>query len=228
MMQNKRYAIVVAGGKGERMGTTVPKQFLVLAGLPILMHTLKAFHKADPKIHLVLVLPVSEILFWKQLCVQYDFNIKHQLIEGGPTRFASVKNGLDQITEESIIAVHDGVRPFVSRDLIRNGFEVAAVQGTAVPSVNVSESIRMVDHGKSKALDRSKYFLIQTPQCFSSKLLKRAYEQPFRDIYTDDASVVETLGETVHLIAGNRMNLKITSPEDLIIAEACLKDISDC
>jgi 2-C-methyl-D-erythritol 4-phosphate cytidylyltransferase len=226
-MHDKRYAIVVAGGKGERMGTTVPKQFLVLAGLPILMHTLRAFHKADPKINIVLVLPASEILFWKQLCIQYDFNIKHLLIEGGPTRFASVKNGLDRITESGLIAVHDGVRPFVSKELILNAFEVAAVHKTAVPAVKVSESIRVVDNGVNKALDRSKYFLIQTPQCFSFELLKSAYEQPFEEIYTDDASVVEGLGATVHLIEGNRMNFKITSPEDLLLAEACLKDNSN-
>jgi 2-C-methyl-D-erythritol 4-phosphate cytidylyltransferase len=222
-MPENKYAILVAGGKGERMGAVVPKQFLPLAGIPLLMHTLRAFHKADPRIKIVLVLPVSEIPFWKQLCIKYDFNIKHILIEGGPTRFDSVKNGLEQIPGIGLVAVHDGVRPFASKELILNVFKEAALQGSAVPALPVTESLRLVDSGKNKALDRTKYFLVQTPQCFSLTLLKKAYKQPFSERFTDDASVVENLGETIHMVKGEPINLKITRPEDMILAEAYLK-----
>jgi 2-C-methyl-D-erythritol 4-phosphate cytidylyltransferase len=226
-MMEKKYAVVVAGGRGERMTSTVPKQFLVLGGLPILMHTLKTFNEADPKIKLILVLPVSEILFWKQLCIQYDFQIDHLLIEGGTTRFHSVKNGLDQIDEAGLVAIHDGVRPLVSTKMIHEAFVTAEVHGNAIPALQITESLRHVANGKSTSLDRNHYFLVQTPQCFKSDLLKKAYDQTYVETFTDDASVVEAMGETIHLIKGARLNIKITTPEDLLIAEVYLKETNN-
>ena len=219
----KRYAIIVAGGSGQRMKSSVPKQFMELNGRPVLMHTIEKFYSAGSSIHSVVVLPKSHHSAWATLCHKHQFNIPHQICEGGISRFQSVKNGLQLCVGESIIAVHDGVRPLISPDLILNLYKEAESNHAVIPVCPVSESIRMVIGDDSKALDRSQYYSVQTPQCFLSDLLHKAYQQEERPTFTDDASVVEALGEKVHLFEGESSNIKITTPKDLLLAEAILK-----
>ena len=216
-----RYAIIVAAGKGERMGLDIPKQFIELKGLPVLMHTMNRFHESgQPEI--ILVLNVHFHSYWEKLCKEYDFSVPHQLIKGGVTRFDSVRKGLKAVTRKGTVAVHDAVRPLVSPGLIRTCFERAEELGNAVPAVVCRESLRKGSADSSQSLSREDYFLVQTPQCFNSALLKRAYRQPFRNEFTDDASVVERSGEPIHLVAGETSNIKITYPDDLKIAEALI------
>ncbi len=219
----RKYAIVVAGGKGLRMGGDIPKQFLPVGGLPVLMRTLRRFREYDPEINLILVLPQDHFDYWKKLCADYSFECAHTLAEGGATRFHSVKNGLEKIyatcQEDALVAVHDGVRPFVSVKTIARTFDAASHFGAAVPVVDMVDSIRMVEDGKSVACDRSKFKCVQTPQVFSLRVLKLAYDQPFRDFFTDDASVVESISVQIHLVEGNRENIKLTTTYDLKIAE---------
>jgi len=219
----KRYAIIVAGGSGQRMKSSVPKQFMELNGRPVLMHTIEKFYSAGSSIHSVVVLPKSHHSAWATLCHKHHFNIPHQICEGGISRFQSVKNGLQLCVGESIIAVHDGVRPLISPNLILNLYKEAESNHAVIPVCPVSESIRMVIGDDSKALDRSQYYSVQTPQCFLSDLLHKAYQQEERPTFTDDASVVEALGEKVHLFEGESSNIKITTPKDLLLAEAILK-----
>ncbi|MCS5663502.1 MAG: 2-C-methyl-D-erythritol 4-phosphate cytidylyltransferase [Flavobacteriales bacterium] len=219
----KRYAIIVAGGSGQRMKSPVPKQFMELNGRPVLMHTIEKFYSAGSSIHSVVVLPKSHHSAWATLCHKHHFNIPHQICEGGISRFQSVKNGLQLCVGESIIAVHDGVRPLISPDFILNLYKEAESNHAVIPVCPVSESIRMVIGDDSKALDRSQYYSVQTPQCFLSDLLHKAYQQEERPTFTDDASVVEALGEKVHLFEGESSNIKITTPKDLLLAEAILK-----
>jgi len=216
-------AIIVAGGKGERMNADIPKQFLEINGKPILMHTLEAFMNFDASLQLILVLPAAQIDFWETLCEAHDFNIPHQIVTGGQTRFHSVKNGLDAVKIPSLVAIHDGVRPLVSKDTIARCFETAATFGAAIPTMDSIESIRFVDANGSKSVDRMAYKMVQTPQVFDAELLKKAYEQEFSVLFTDDASVVEAIGATVHLVDGNRENIKITTEFDLIVAERLLE-----
>ena len=214
-----RYVIIVGAGKGKRMGSDLPKQFLELKGLPVLMHTINRFQEAlTPEI--ILVLNVHFHAHWEKLCHEHNFTVPHQLIKGGVTRFDSVRNGLKAVTRKGTVAVHDAVRPLVSPALIRDCFEKAEKLGNAVPAVPCRESLRKGSPDASQSLSREDYFLIQTPQCFESSLLKRAYKQPFRNEFTDDASVVEKSGEAIHLINGEVNNIKITYPDDLRIAEA--------
>ncbi len=220
----KKYAIIVAGGKGERMQAKLPKQFLNIGGKPILMWTLLAFQKADKDIKLILVLPESQIELWKDLCQQYDFTLNHQIVVGGETRFHSVKNGLYSVETDNLVAVHDGVRPFVSTETINRCFVVAKEKGAAIPVIELVDSIRFVDENGNNAVDRTKFRLVQTPQVFQSSLLKKAFEQDFSPQFTDEASVVEAIGEKVFLVDGNRENIKITTPFDLQIAEVILKN----
>ncbi len=217
-------AIIVAGGKGERMQTNVPKQFLEIKGKPILMRTLEAFWNYDNKMQLVLVLPSVQIDSWKELCKKYAFNIEHSIVEGGATRFHSVKNGLTVIADQSLVAVHDGVRPLVSNDTIARCFDFAEELQAVIPVVDLVDSIRETDENGNRAMDRSKYKLVQTPQVFHGTVLKKAYDQEFSSFFTDDASVVEMAGVKVHLVEGNRENIKITTEIDLKIAEALLND----
>ena len=220
-----KYAIIVAGGKGERMGNDIPKQFLELAGKPILMHTIEKFKSTFPKIEIILALPENQIDFWKELCSLNTFDINsHTLVCGGKTRFNSVKNALELIKKESIVAIHDGVRPLVSSETIIKCFNEAESKGNAIPSIDVVESLRHVSKqdNSNKAVARSCYQLIQTPQCFTSTLILKAYQQDFNESFTDDASVVEALGEKINLVEGNKENIKITSPIDLKIAKALL------
>jgi len=215
------YAIIVAGGSGSRMGSATPKQFLPVAGLPVLMHTLRRFHAYSADLQLVLVLPEAQIPVWQALCDQYDFRDPVIVVLGGASRFQSVRNGLAAITaEEGLVAVHDGVRPFVSPEIIRLGFETAAQTGSAVTCVPLKDSARVVlPDGSSQAVDRSAYRLVQTPQTFRLSLFREAFrceEQPF---FTDCASVVEYAGHPITLIDGSYENIKITTPEDLVWAE---------
>ena len=214
----ERYAILVAGGKGLRMGGDIPKQFLPIGGKPVLMRTIEVFCQAYPDIHIVLVLPVSQQDYWQQLCQDYHFTIPVQIADGGETRFHSVSNGLKLIPDgtEGIVGVHDGVRPFVALETIRRCYEEAMEKGAVVPVVSVVETVRqLLKDGTSVTVPRDEYKLVQTPQTFRISLLKEAYQQPYTSFFTDDASVVEALGKPVHLVEGNRENIKITTPADI-------------
>lgn len=223
------YTIIVAGGKGLRMGGDIPKQFLPISGQPVLMRTMHRFHEALADVcgtSIILVLPRDQQDYWQRLCKEYDFCLPHQIASGGETRFHSVQNGLQLIPddEQGVVGVHDGVRPFVSCDVIRRLYDAARTEGAAVPVVPVVETIRqLLPEGDSQTVDRSLYRLVQTPQVFRVGLLKESYRQPYREEFTDDASVVEAAGHHITLVEGNRENIKLTTPADLRYAEAlCL------
>ena len=216
----KKYAIIVAGGSGTRMNSEIPKQFLHIKHKPILMHTLEKFSIDD--IEIILVLNIDYHEYWLNLCKEFNFNIPHQLVKGGNNRFESVKNGLKIITQKSIIAVHDAVRPLVSISKIRESFLQAEVHGNAVLSVVSKDSIRRVHDDHSYIIPRDQIHLIQTPQVFRSEILINAYQEEFRNEYTDDASVVEKTGVKINLIEGEHQNIKITYPEDLQFADVIL------
>lgn len=221
----QKYAIIVAGGKGLRMGTFLPKQFLLLEGKPVLMRTLDAFYSFDPKIRLILVLPEDQQEFWEDLCRMHKFNIPYRMALGGLTRFDSVKNGLSMVDDGGLVAIHDGVRPLVSPLLISRCYKAAAIYGAAVPVTGVIESIRKVDGDSSLAVSREDFWLVQTPQVFKSELIQSAYNMTENNDYTDDATVAELFGTKIRLVEGTRENIKITTPVDLLIAEAYLKSI---
>lgn len=214
----KSYALVVAGGSGNRMKNNTPKQFMELNGLPVLMHTLNVFIQFDPLIEIILVIPENQTDKWDKLCLKHRFSAKHKIAFGGETRFHSVKNGLEQIESDGIVFIHDGVRPLVSLKTIQNCYETAVEKGNALPVTPVSESVRKVEGSKNRAVDRSRYFLVQTPQTFRVKFIKEAYAKATSTAFTDDATVLESIGETINLVEGNRENIKITFPEDLIFA----------
>jgi 2-C-methyl-D-erythritol 4-phosphate cytidylyltransferase len=216
------YALIVAGGKGTRIKSKLPKQFLPLKGKPILLHTLEAFLRYSDKIKVILVLPEADFETWDSICTQFNFNKRIILQPGGDTRFQSVKNGLGKIEGDGLVAIHDGVRPLVSPDIIGASFRLAAVHKTAVAAVRLKESIRMTDMDNTKAMDRSKFRLVQTPQTFDVQLIKDAYKIKEDPSLTDDASVAERAGHVISLFEGSYNNIKITTPEDLIIAEALL------
>ncbi|MGB0882577.1 MAG: 2-C-methyl-D-erythritol 4-phosphate cytidylyltransferase [Vicingaceae bacterium] len=218
-----KVAIIVAGGKGERMGASTPKQFLELAGKPILMHTLEKFRATDPSIEIILALPENQIEFWEGLFHTYQVSKpKHTIVKGGQTRFHSVQNALKLVKEKSLVAIHDGVRPLVSSETILNCYAEAEKKGNAIPVVEVVDSLRHYSkqEGTNEAVSRSCYKIVQTPQCFKSELILKAYQQEFDKLFTDDATVVEKLGETINLVQGNRDNIKITTTEDIVLAEA--------
>lgn len=223
MSEISETVIIVAGGSGSRMQSALPKQFILLAGEPILMHTIRQFYYYNPAIETVVVLPEKEISYWKDQCEKLQFKIPHNVVSGGATRFQSVKNGLAAAEGNGVIAVHDGVRPFVPQNVIAEAFKTAREKGNAVVSVALKDSIRKVSGEENKAADRSQFRLIQTPQCFKAELLKKAYELPEETTFTDDASVVEKLGEKIILTEGSYENIKITTPEDLLWAEVLLK-----
>jgi 2-C-methyl-D-erythritol 4-phosphate cytidylyltransferase len=232
---NSEYALIVAGGKGTRIKSKLPKQFLELNGKPILLHTLEAFYRYSENITIVLVLPEDDFSIWNEICKKYNFTKSIILQKGGETRFQSVKYGLEKITSPGLVAIHDGVRPLVSEDIIGASFRLAAVHQSAVAAVRLKESIRMTDQAclqegssarrqdNTKAMDRSRFRLIQTPQTFTIDLIKQAYQLKEDPTMTDDASVVEKLGHTISLFEGSYENIKITTPEDLIVAEALVK-----
>ena len=216
----KKIALIVAGGKGERMNADIPKQFLLLNDLPILMHTLNAFTDFDKRI---LVLPQSQIENWKTLCGEYNFALKHMLVAGGINRFGSVKNGLRKVDEGSIVAIHDGVRPLISKNLTNKLIATTKKGIGVVPVVPVKDSLRKVDGNNSKAVSRSSLYRVQTPQCFFTSTIKDAYKQKFSLFFTDDASVLESNGGKIIAILGEGENIKITTKEDLRIAEVFMQ-----
>lgn len=218
----KRYVIIVAGGKGMRMGGDVPKQFRPIGGKPVLMRTIEAFRRVYDDIQVILVLPHDQQAYWARLCQEYDFGIPFLTANGGDSRFHSVRNGLALVPDEAegLVGVHDGVRPFVSEDTIRRCYEAAWEQGAAIPVVPVVETVRQIlPEGDSFTVDRDQFRLVQTPQVFTVGVLKKAYLQPYQREFTDDASVVEEMGHTVVLVEGNRGNIKLTTPDDLKLAE---------
>ena len=220
----KKTVIIVAGGSGSRMQSAIPKQFLLLKNKPLLMHTLSVFSSYDPDINLILVIPADQENYWKELCNKYTFTIKHKIVHGGNNRFESVKNGLAETREEGLVAIHDGVRPLVALQTIERCFHTAAAKGNAIPVIPPVDSVRQkLADGSSIMLDRTKLVLIQTPQVFEATLIKGAYEQPFRNDFTDDASVVENTGIKIHLVQGNSENIKITNPHDLAVAEMLIE-----
>ena len=218
------YVIIVAGGKGLRMGSDIPKQFLPIGGKPVLMRTLERFRAYDDALQIILVLPEAQQAYWRELCGQYHFDVEYQLANGGQTRFHSVQNGLALVPDEAegVVGVHDGVRPFPSIEVIRNCYETARTKKAVIPVIPVVETVRHLEGGKSVTVPRGDYRLVQTPQTFDIQLLKAANRQPYNDGFTDDASVVESYGFEITLVEGNRENIKITTPYDLKIAEVLL------
>ncbi|MCH4155442.1 MAG: 2-C-methyl-D-erythritol 4-phosphate cytidylyltransferase [Muribaculaceae bacterium] len=221
-----KYVIIVAGGSGSRFGSALPKQFLPLNGVPVLIRTISRFAEADSSIHVIVVLPNGQIGNWLELCGAQSFFLAHSIVAGGQSRWQSVKNALDSITvsEGDLIAVHDGVRPLVPVSVIAEAFRVAAKNGSAVPCVPVTDTIRQVTDGSSHILPRRSLMAVQTPQVFNAVDLKKAYDAPFNDDFTDDASVMEAAGHKIALTKGDVRNIKITHPDDLKIAEILLKN----
>ncbi len=208
------------------MGTDIPKQFLELAGKPVLMHTIERFLTFSNSIHIITVLPGEYLEFWHQLKKKYTFTLPHIIVRGGETRFISVRNGLEYVDDDALVAVHDAVRPLVSIGTIKRCFETAGEYGNAIPVISPSDTLRIVNEENSKPVDRLLVKQIQTPQVFYSRLLKKAYCQSYLPEFTDDATVLEKTGEKIRLVDGNRENIKITNPEDLIIAQHLLPSIS--
>ena len=222
---SEKYVIIVAGGKGVRTGWDLPKQFMILNGRPILMHTITAFYDYDPLIRIVLVLPEDYIAHWSRLCADYRFDIPCQVVTGGTTRFQSVRKGLEKVERGAVVGVHDGVRPLIDRQLIAKLYETAETEKGAYPVTPLIDSIREIQNGgESRSLDRSKFRLVQTPQVFLSDILIDAYNQEYRDDFTDDVSVVEATN-TIRpvMVEGNPENIKITTKVDLMIAETLIK-----
>jgi 2-C-methyl-D-erythritol 4-phosphate cytidylyltransferase len=222
----KKYVLILAGGKGDRIKSEIPKQFITIAGKPVLMHTISQFYNYIHRIEIILILPSNYLKLWDELCKKYNFNIKHKIIKGGKTRFYSVKNGLSAINKnkESMVAVHDGVRPVLNKKTISKLFSYAEKYGNAVPCVTITDSIRKIIrlNQNNISIDRNNLRAIQTPQCFKLSILEKAYSQNYNKNFTDDANVVESIGEKIHLINGNIENIKITTPVDLLIAETLL------
>lgn len=219
------YVIITAGGTGSRMKSDVPKQFILLKGRPILMHSIDRFFNFNNDLNIIISLPEEFILYWKNLCEKYKFTIKHTVVKGGTTRFASIKNALQEVKNVGLVAVHDGVRPLVSGKTIENTYKTARLKENAVASRDIVFSIRRTDEIKNIAVNRSNYKEIQTPQTFQSELLKKAYNSEFEERFTDDATVVEKMGVSINLVEGNSENIKITTKNDLKIAEALIDRI---
>jgi 2-C-methyl-D-erythritol 4-phosphate cytidylyltransferase len=220
---NTEYALIVAGGKGTRINSEVPKQFLEVNGLPVLMHTINAFLNYSPSVQIIVVLPGDEIRRWETLCEAHQFTAKVTVQSGGSSRFQSVKRGLDCISGEGLVAVHDGVRPMVRKELIAASFACAATHGAAVAAVRPKESLREDIDSTTRAVDRSRYWMVQTPQTFRASLLRKAYQLDEEPTLTDDASVVERYGYAITLVEGHYDNIKITTEEDLEIVAALLR-----
>ncbi|WP_211999702.1 2-C-methyl-D-erythritol 4-phosphate cytidylyltransferase [Chitinophaga sp. HK235] len=222
-MERKKIAIIVAGGSGTRMQSTVPKQFLDLAGRPVLYYTITAFAQAYPDMEIVLVLPENHISQANHLLQSFEDMPAITIVKGGETRFHSVKNGLQQVKDNAVVFVHDGVRPLVSPALIRTCYEAALSHGSAIPAIDMKDSIREVSGDKNMAVNRDRFRIIQTPQTFLSELILPAFELPYDPLFTDEATVVERLGQQIHLVTGEESNLKITKPLDLVLAKAFLQ-----
>lgn len=209
------------------MQHSLPKQFIELAGKPILMHSIERFYTYNPDVRIVVVLPEDQLQVWRELCKAHRFQIFHMTVPGGRTRFESVRNGLGAVQGEALVAVHDGVRPFVNSEIIGEAFKQAAASGAAIVAVSPKDSIRELTATGSRAVPRTRYKLVQTPQCFQASLLRTAYEQPEQEDFTDDASVVEKLGIGIALVEGSYANIKITTPEDLLLAEVLVKQLEE-
>ena len=221
------YVIIVAGGKGLRMGSDIPKQFLPIGGKPVLMRTLERFREYSKDLQIILVLPKAQQAYWQELCREYNFKVEYLLADGGETRFHSVQHGLALIPDdaEGVVGVHDGVRPFPSIEVIRCCYETAHTAKAVIPVIPIVETVReLMGTGpvSSITVPRDKYRLVQTPQTFDIQLLKAANRQPYNDGFTDDASVVENYGHSITLVEGNRENIKITTPYDITVAEAII------
>ena len=232
------YVIIVAGGKGLRMGSDIPKQFLPIGGKPVLMRTLERFREYSEDLQIILVLPEAQQAYWQELCKEYDFQVDYQIANGGQTRFHSVQNGLNLIPDdaEGVVGVHDGVRPFPSIEVIRSCYETARMAKAVIPVIPIVETVRQIipnnqstpsnqntpNNPSSITVPRDQYRLVQTPQTFDIQLLKAANRQPYNDGFTDDASVVESYGHQITLVEGNRENIKITTPYDITVAEAII------
>lgn len=214
------YVVIVAGGKGTRMGADLPKQFLPVAGQPVLMHTIRRFREYSQALGIVVVLPREQQNVWKELCQKHQFEVEHTVVDGGQTRYHSSKNGLDAIpSEQGVVAFHDGVRPFVSVEVIGRCYETARQTGAAIPVMPVTDTLRLTDKDGSRNVLRSNYHAVQTPQAFRIALAKEAFSQPWQESFTDDASVVEAAGFSVTMVEGCRENIKLTTPFDLDVAE---------
>ena len=222
----KLYVVIVAGGSGKRMQTGIPKQYLELAGKPVLMHTLERFKAFDNAIEIITVLPENQLRFWGELQKKYSFDVPHTLVKGGKARFFSVRNGLKFIDNPGLVAIHDGVRPFVSVDTIKRCFETAEKLGNAIPVISPSDTLRMISGEENKTINRLQVKQVQTPQVFNTDLIKNAYLQEYMPEFTDDATVLERTGVKINLVDGNRENIKITNPEDLVISTALLPVVS--
>lgn len=223
VMHSPEFALIVAGGKGTRMQSETPKQFMLLDGLPVLAHTIDAFRNYSKDLKIILVLPPDDLSTWQQLCKNLNYQPEVITTSGGDTRFQSVRNGLACIREsKGLVAIHDGVRPLVNTDIIAASFRIAAVHKSAVAAVRLKESIRITDQDQTRATDRSLYRIIQTPQTFDLELIRNAYEIKEEASLTDDASVAERAGHKISLFEGSYENIKITTPEDLIVARALL------
>jgi len=218
-----RSTIIVAGGSGTRMGGPIPKQFLLLKGRPLLCWTIEAFHRYDPAMPIILVLPQQQITVWKTLCIGHHFHLPHTIVPGGAERFHSVRNGLAQVEHDGLVAVHDGVRPLASEALIDRCFRAAEAHGAAIPVVPIASSVREVGGDASRALDRSKLRAVQTPQCFRVEVLRKAFDLPYDPAFTDEATLVERIGAKVHLVDGEERNIKVTTKEDLLTADVMLR-----
>lgn len=220
----KKSVVIVAGGKGTRMQSSTPKQFLPLIGKPVLMHTIERFLEAcDSDIEIIIVLPENQKLYWKELCTQHAFTIPHQVVSGGSERFFSVKNGLEHVSHSGLVAIHDGVRPGVSSQVIKNSFHTAQLKGGCIPVIPVADSMRKVSNHESEIVNRNDFVLIQTPQTFRVKEILDAYQTEYRADFTDDASVYEYTGKKIRLIEGNKENLKITVSADINYMEWLIK-----
>jgi 2-C-methyl-D-erythritol 4-phosphate cytidylyltransferase len=220
------YVVIVAGGTGKRMGGDTPKQFLELAGKPVLMHTIERFRLFNDAIEIITVLPENQLRSWSELQKRYSFDIPHTLVRGGAHRFLSVKRGLEFVNSPGLVAIHDGVRPLVKTETIKRCFEEAEKYGNAVPVISPSDSLRLLTGNSNEAVGKMDIKQIQTPQVFNISLIKKAYRQDYDNSFTDDATVLEKTGERIHLVEGNRENIKITNPEDLFIAQTLLPFVS--
>jgi 2-C-methyl-D-erythritol 4-phosphate cytidylyltransferase len=218
----ENYVIIVAGGSGQRMLSEIPKQLLTIAGKPVLLYSLEAFSEAIPDINIILVLPEAYLKIWEKIIKKQQISIKHSLVAGGETRSQSVKNGLKLITGSGLVAIHDGVRPIITTELIKNLFSEASSFGSAIPAIPVTDTVRHIQGDQSILIDRNQLRLVQTPQIFQSDIILKAYEKYGSESYTDDAAVVEKSGYEVHLCEGDPQNIKLTKPTDMLIAEAIL------
>jgi 2-C-methyl-D-erythritol 4-phosphate cytidylyltransferase len=221
-----KYVIIVAGGRGTRMNNAVPKQFIELRGKPVLMHTLEKFRSVLPEAKFIIVLPEELQKDWKSLCLKHECSVSHELAKGGDTRYDSVKSGLSDVPDASLVGIHDAARPLVSTKTILETFAMAEKWGNASPAIPVTDSLRSVRGKENTAVDRNNYYIVQTPQCFHSDLIKKAFLKPYKEEFTDDASVLESFGEKINLVEGNRENIKITTAMDLILAEALISTIN--